>query len=126
MRTDVYSSPIPRTLLIKLNNSHEFLNDVKARQALSMALDRSAIAKNVLHSEGAQTTQLFPASFDQWHVPSLPNDEYDLAKAQSLLEELGWQKNNQGFLTKDGKIFELTMLTYADRPELTFDHRYLD
>jgi len=114
----IHSNLIPRTLFIKLNSGHPLLSEVKVRQALTMALNRSAIAKNVLHTEGAETAQLLPSSMSQWHIAELANDEYDLAKAKSLMAELGWQAGANGGLVKDGQAFELSMLTYADRPEL--------
>lgn len=115
----LHSNQIPRTLFVKVNNSHPFLSDLRARQALSLALDLSAIATNVLHSPGAETTQLVPASMAQWYLQDQPSNKFDLVKAKALLTSLGWQAGDDGILYSDGQPFELTLLTYADRPELT-------
>lgn len=115
----VHSHVVSRTLLIKLNNLHPYLKDHRAREALSRAIDRSSIARNVLHTPGSQTLQLLPASMGQWHLKNTSSDEYDLDKAKQLLADLGWQRNPQGQLMREEKPFTLTMMTYADRPELT-------
>ncbi|MDP2538162.1 ABC transporter substrate-binding protein, partial [Alteromonas stellipolaris] len=38
---------VPRTMFIKLNAAHPFLDDIQVRKALSMGLNRAAIATNV-------------------------------------------------------------------------------
>lgn len=115
----VHSDVIPRTLFLKLNNAHPFLADVKARQALNLALDRPAIAENVLHSPGTETAQLLPGSMSQWHIEGLSAHHGNLDQANELLRELGWQRDETGQLYRDGQPFALTLITYADRPELT-------
>ena len=115
----LHTNVIPRTLVLKLNSGHDFLNEVKARQALSFALDRRAITKHVLLSEGTESNQLLPSSMSDWHLEGKTADEYNLAKAADLLAELGWKKQDDGKLYRNGKAFELTLITYADRPELT-------
>lgn len=114
----VHSNLVPRTMFVKLNTDHPFLSELNARVALSMALDRAAIAKNVLHTEGAETGQLMPSSMSQWFIEGVDNNPYNLAQAQKMLAELGWHKNEAGLLERDGKLFKMTMMTYADRPEL--------
>lgn len=108
---------IPRTVLIKVNAGHPLLNDVRARQALSLAVDRGGIARAILRYPAA-AGQLFPPSAAQWHNASLAPLEYDPARARALLAELGWQPGADGILVRDGKPFSLTLTTYPDRPEL--------
>ncbi|WP_163391488.1 ABC transporter substrate-binding protein [Enterovibrio norvegicus] len=115
---NVHSNLIPRTLFVKLNSGHPFLDDVRARKALSMAINRAAIAKNVLSAEGSETAQLLPSSMSQWYVADLPNDEFNHAEAKALLAEMGWEANESGKLTRGGKPFQIRLITYADRPEL--------
>ncbi|CAM2787384.1 ABC transporter substrate-binding protein [Vibrio mytili] len=115
----VHSNLIPRTMFIKVNAGHPFLNDIKARRALSMALDRSSIAKNVLGSPGAETAQLMPSSMSQWFIEGVTADKFNVEQARSMLADLGWKPRTNGVLERDGVPFKLTMITYADRPELT-------
>lgn len=113
----VLSTPIPRTLLIKVNAGHPFLSDPQARRALSMAIDRDGIAKAVLrYPEGAD--QLFPPSVAGWHDDQIAPLTYDPQAARDALAGLGWTAGADGILTRDGERFALTLTTYPDRPEL--------
>ncbi|REG81968.1 ABC transporter substrate-binding protein [Marinomonas pollencensis] len=114
----VHSAAIPRTLLLKLNAAHPFMNQVEARQALSLAINRPAIAEQVLHVAEAASDQIFSPSMGAWYLDQ-PQENHNLAKAAELLAGLGWQKDAQGWLVRDGQRFQLTLTTYADRPELT-------
>ncbi|MDO6764988.1 ABC transporter substrate-binding protein [Agarivorans sp. 1_MG-2023] len=115
----LYSHLVPRTMFIKLNAAHPFLDDIQVRKALSMGLNRAAIATNVLGSEGSETSQLMPSSMSQWFVEGIETNGYNLAQARDILADLGWQQGDSGVLERDGNPFKLTMITYADRPELT-------
>lgn len=113
----VHSTAIPRTLLLKVNAAHPFLSDPNARRALSLAIDRTGIAKAVLrYPEGA--TQLFPPSVGAWHDTTLAPLSYDPDAAKTLLADLGWQTGGDGILERGGERFALTLTTYPDRPEL--------
>ncbi|WP_394179465.1 ABC transporter substrate-binding protein [Marinomonas posidonica] len=115
----LHSNAIPRTIVIKLNSEYAFLKDIRARQALSNAINRVGIARGVLRTPGAETEQIMPASMSNWHL-DVPNKVSDgKAKAEALLAELGWQKNADGYLEKQGEVFTMRLITYADRPELT-------
>ena len=115
----LHSDAIPRTIVIKLNSGDPQLKDVKARKALSYALNRSGIAAGVLRIPGAGTEQIMPASMGDWHLNIVNQEDNGQQKASALLAELGWQKNADGYLEKDGKVFSIRLITYADRPELT-------
>ncbi|KQZ63187.1 ABC transporter substrate-binding protein [Rhizobium sp. Root149] len=116
-KVKLLSVSIPRSVLIKLNAGHAFLSDVKAREALSLAIDREGLATAILRYPAA-ATQLFPPSLGIWHDASLSPLSYDPEKAEGLLASLGWKKGPDGILVKDGKRFALTLTTYPDRPEL--------
>lgn len=117
---NLHSNPIPRTIVLKLNSGHRFLNDARARKALSLAIDRQGIAKGILHIPGSEAEQILPASMANWHLDNVTREtEMAAGTPESLLASLGWMKNAQGMLEKDGDLFELTLITYADRPELT-------
>ena len=115
---EIIRSDLPRTLVLKLNAGHPLLKDVEVRTALSLALNRAGIASAILHAPEAATDQLLPSYMADWHVPEA-GKAFDLDKANVLMASQGWQKNANGILEKDGKPFHLTLITYADRPELT-------
>ncbi|THF49289.1 ABC transporter substrate-binding protein [Allorhizobium terrae] len=116
-KVKLLSTSIPRSVLLKVNAGLTSLKDVKAREALSLAIDREGLAVAILRYPAA-ATQLFPPSVGNWHDPSLAPLAYDPAKAKSLLAELGWKSGPDGMLQKDGKPLALTLITYPDRPEL--------
>ncbi|MEO3684408.1 ABC transporter substrate-binding protein [Shewanella vesiculosa] len=114
----VNSTAIPRTILIKLNVADPLLHSLELRQALSLAIDRKGIADGIMHLPGAEANQIFGPSMGIWHVSSLPVPAQDLNKARALLAADGWQPDSNGVLQKQGKSFTLSMVTYANRPEL--------
>ena len=113
----VLMSQLPRTLVLKLNLGQEALASAKVRDALSLAIYRKGIAAAVLRTPQAATDQLLPDYMGAWHV-NTPMVDYDLAKAEQLLVNDGWAKNSEGWMVKNGKPLTLTLITYADRPEL--------
>lgn len=108
----------PRTILLKLNNEHDLLSDARVRRALSLALDRTAMATALLRDPDMAATQLFPPSLRDWHHDDLEPLTHDQAAARDLLAEAGWEPGPDDVLVRDGEAFELTLLTYPDRPEL--------
>lgn len=107
----------PRTILLKTNAAHPVLGDVRVRRALSLALDREAIAGAVLREEELAATQLLPPSLSEWHADVEPL-EHDPDAAAELLSEAGWEPAAGGIRQKGGTPLTLTLTTYPDRPEL--------
>ncbi|QBF84599.1 hypothetical protein EXU30_19425 [Shewanella maritima] len=123
---EIISAPIPRTLLLKLNSGDSQLHDVRVRQALSLALDRQGIAATIIGDKAAASTSLLPLSFTQWHkLPStqhqkqLQSSSERLTLAKQLLKQAGWKQIDGILLDAHKQPFKLTLVTYADRPELT-------
>lgn len=114
---EILTVSVPRTLLLKVNAGHPALSDPRARQALSMAIDREGLAEAILRFP-AGGTQLFPPSLGEWHAEGVAPLAYDPEKARALLAELGWQSGPDGILIRNGERFSLTLTTFPDRPEL--------
>lgn len=115
---NVQFGAIPRVRMLKVNAGSEFLNTPELREAISLAINRKAIAKVILKNEKLSATQMFPESMSLWHNKDLQPLSYDVKKANELLKKAGWKKQDDGFRYKDGKKFEITLDTYNDRPEL--------
>ena len=109
---------MPRTVLIKLNNEHPFLNHSDIRKAISLALDRKGIADHVLRLPGSEAYQLFSPALGVWHMGNYGVSARNLDTAKSLLADHGWTLNGDNKLEREGKIFEINLTTYSDRPEL--------
>jgi peptide/nickel transport system substrate-binding protein len=82
-----------------------FWTDKNVRQALSLAIDREAIAKNLYGPAGISTNTLVPTIWNgtPW--------QYDPKKANDLLDAAGWKKGSDGIREKDGKKFAITFRT---------------
>ncbi len=109
-----------RFIALKINHNHELLTK-KLRKAIDLSLDKKAIASDIMLSPGFEAYQIFPKSLADWHLEDskLPYKEKNIEKAKQIFASLGWKLNSNSVLEKDGKLFKLELITYADRPELT-------
>lgn len=89
------------------------LQDVAVRQALMKAINYAEIAKTVFSDTKGQATGLYNPGFD-W---ALKNYEFDLAKANALLDQAGWMKKGD-IRQKAGQDLSITILTYPQQPDL--------
>ncbi len=110
--------PIPRVMTLKVNASHPFLDDPRARQALSLAIDRAGIATAINRFPEGAATQLFPPALAGWHDDTLKPLETDLNAARALFADLGWSEGDDKILVREGERFTLELRTFPDRPEL--------
>jgi peptide/nickel transport system substrate-binding protein len=115
---EVRSAPLPRNDYLKLNVALPIFGDVRARQALNLAIDRAGIARAVMRNPNAAATQLIPAVLEGWNDPSLPPYTLDRARARALLAELGWRPGPDGILVRDGQRFAFELFMHPSRPEL--------
>jgi peptide/nickel transport system substrate-binding protein len=65
------------------------LKDPRVRKALSLAINRDAIAKRVMEGSATPASQMMPPIYPT-ASKSLKPDGFDPAKAQALLKEAGW------------------------------------
>lgn len=108
----------PRVYKLDLNLKHEPLEDVKVRQAISYAINRSDIAENVLYNVGEAAAGPFLPTM-VWANKSLKPYSQNLEKANELLTAAGWvDTDGDGIRDKDGKPLKLNLMTYAARPGL--------
>ena len=112
------AAPIPRVVTLKVNAGHPFLAAPEARRALSLAIDRRAIATGIVRFPESAATQLFPAALGDWHRKDLAPLAHDPESARRLLAGLGWVPGEDGVLEREGERFSLFLRTFPDRPEL--------
>jgi peptide/nickel transport system substrate-binding protein len=80
---------------------HPFFSDENVRQAFAYAIDREAIATQLYGKTGQTTPNLLLAP-PQYNSPN-NSYEFNLEKANQLLNEAGWKDtNNNGIRDKDG------------------------
>ena len=80
---------------------HPFLKDTKVRRALSLAVDRDIISKQLYGVTGQATANFLVAPPE--YVSPNTSYEFNLDKASALLDEAGWQDTNgNGIRDKNG------------------------
>jgi peptide/nickel transport system substrate-binding protein len=92
-----------------LKAPHPFLTDLNVRQALGLAIDRETIARQLYGQAGVATANVLT-------TPSRVNSRntkvvFDIAKANRLLDDAGWQRGPDGIRQKDGIKLQVTFVT---------------
>ncbi|MBE7381986.1 MAG: peptide ABC transporter substrate-binding protein [Leptolyngbya sp. SIO1E4] len=90
---------------------HPFLSDRRVRQAIAYAIDRDTLTEELYGFTGRPTGQLLVAP--QFYAnPGTVLYEYDLEKANALLDEAGWvDTNDNGIRDRDGVEMEVLFQT---------------
>jgi len=85
-------------------------DDPRVRRALGMAIDMDKIIQYVLYGQGEKITGPFVKQTDYYNqaIKPLP---YDPKGALDLLAEAGWKRNPEGWLEKNGRRFNFTLIT---------------
>lgn len=94
-----------------VDHTNPLFKDVRVRQALDHAFDRSRILRDLWGGHGTViNSPINPAlaAFDR--TVAVP--DYDPGKARALLRAAGWQPGPDGVLVKDGKRFEFSIINF--------------
>ncbi len=103
---------LPEDQRSQLGTEHPILGDLRVRQALSLAIDRGALAEQLLGPTGAPTCNWANPPYLNSQAVKWPDCPQDMEKAKALLEEAGWvDANGDGIREKDGKDMMLVFLT---------------
>ncbi|HEU4723180.1 MAG TPA: peptide ABC transporter substrate-binding protein [Gemmatimonadaceae bacterium] len=120
--TDTARRAVPYTTLgyayLALNNvdakqpglPHPIFGDRAVRRALTMAVDRRAMLRNVFGTYGAPAYGPFPRSLPAADT-TLPQLPYDTTRARALLDSAGWLVGPDGVRAKDGRRLEFGITT---------------
>jgi peptide/nickel transport system substrate-binding protein len=97
-----------------IKTKHPLFSDPVVRQALSLLVDRAAVEAHIYGRTGLATgnfinnPQRFVSKNTRW--------EFNIAKANQLLDEAGWQHGPDGIRAKEGKKLKLVFQTSINAP----------
>ncbi|MFH0725645.1 MAG: ABC transporter substrate-binding protein [Pseudomonadota bacterium] len=100
---------------ILLYNTHDPLfSDARVRMALTHAIDREYIVREILKGSGKVANG--PMGVESpYHNPEVKPLPYDPKKALALLERAGWSHHQDDhYLFRSGKSFAFTMLIFRE------------
>lgn len=110
------SSTLPETARSEPSNPHPFLSDLKVREALAMAVDRTAL-DGLYGPTGEPTCNILPklawVGQDAFtgSADTMPICKADLAAANAQLDAAGWTKGGDGIRQKGGVKMSITYST---------------
>ncbi len=91
--------------------------DIRVRQAINYAVNKEEIVKTIYFGLAKVTTG--PFVLDSWaYDHNVKPLSYDPSKAKELLKDAGWyDMDGDGWIEKDGRIFEFTVLVNQGNAE---------
>ncbi len=98
---------MPRSFI--LNTAIVPFNDVKTRQAVAYAINKTQILQSAYGNIGSVADSILTPNlfgYSKSAASTLPT--YDVNKAKQLLSDAGWKAGSDGVLVKDGKRFSIT------------------
>ncbi|HAX47723.1 MAG TPA: hypothetical protein DCX92_01930, partial [Bacteroidetes bacterium] len=83
-------------------------DDIRIRKAVTYLWDRNKFNEKLFFNSYMPEYSYYPGTV--YENPNNPKIGFSLDSARILLEEAGWKdKNSEGYLVKDGKVFELDL-----------------
>ncbi|MEI6203982.1 MAG: peptide ABC transporter substrate-binding protein [Enhydrobacter sp.] len=97
-----------------IKTKHPTLSDPAVREALSMLVDKDSVEKHIYGRTG-QATANFINNPERFRSKA-NKYEYNVDKANALLDKAGWKKGADGIREKDGKKLKFVYQTSINQP----------
>jgi peptide/nickel transport system substrate-binding protein len=97
-----------------IKTTHPLLSDPAVRQALNLLVDRASVQEQIYGRTGVATANFlnepkrFASKATKW--------EFNVDKANQILEAAGWKKGSDGIRAKDGKKLKFLYQTSINSP----------
>lgn len=112
-----FGGSMPQTLIVndsENNKKHPELRKLEVRQAIDLALDRTAMIDTVYNGFAVPGgSLLLPLYVPEFLSADVPVTARDVAKANELLDGLGYAKGSDGIRVADGVTMQYTLLVGA-------------
>jgi peptide/nickel transport system substrate-binding protein len=97
-----------------LKTTHPFLKDLAVRQALNLLVDRGGVQEQIYGRTGIATANFLnaPSRFASKNTKW----EFNVDKANQILDAAGWKRGGDGIRAKDGKRLKLVYQTSVNAP----------
>ncbi|WP_232699670.1 ABC transporter substrate-binding protein [Brevibacillus daliensis] len=92
----IQSDPTGSALRITFNLDHPQLKDKRLRQAIAYALDREEMSRKITGGDPIVGNAGIIPPDSPWYNNSVKQYEYNITKAERILDELGYTKNANG------------------------------
>ena len=102
-------------LLLNLKTDEPYFQDVRVRQAIAKALDRTAIIRDVLGGQAVADDSPIPRSITWAYDSAAQQPPYDPTAAAKLLDDAGWTMVN-GIRTKGTTTLSFGLTVSSDVP----------
>ena len=95
-------------------SKHPLFSDPAVRQALNLLVDRSAVQEQIYGRQGRTSANFLnaPSKFRSGNMKW----EFNVDKANALLEQAGWKRGADGIRAKDGKRLKIVYQTSTNAP----------
>ncbi len=110
-RFKVHGTLVAYQYMLLVNTKRPVLLDVRVRRALSLALDRNALASEV---DGEPASGLYPSI---WPFAQQTPLAQNLVAARALLDDAGWRADGDGQRRREGQPLSLRLAHYPQRPD---------
>ncbi|MFT3952914.1 MAG: peptide ABC transporter substrate-binding protein [Piscinibacter sp.] len=97
-----------------VKSKHPTLTDPAVRKAFNLLLDRESIQK-FIYGRGGTATANFVNAPAKFVSPNMKY-EFNVDKANAILEEAGWKRGSDGIRAKDGKKLKFVYQTSINAP----------
>lgn len=83
-------------LTVEINHRREKMANLKVRQAIAHAIDKQFVVDTIFLGYAAQATGPVPANAPEFYTPDVTLYDFDIDKANALLDEAGFAPDTSG------------------------------